>query len=362
MRFEPLAKIVAILATLTLTATMVGCAKTQVQAPSAEVVAPELQKFYSQSLDWSSCGDIWCAQVEVPLDWHNPTGKTLKISINEHTSPTASGYLLMNPGGPGASGTDFVRDSYDYIGTDALKAKYNIVGFDPRGTGSSSPVKCFNAAGTDRLLYDNGNKFDLESAEYLAYERVEIAKFVDACKKNTGDILEFVDTQSAARDLDVIRAALGQPKLDYLGFSYGTLLGATYAALYPQNVGKFVLDGAIDPRVSDAQQSMNQLLGFDLALNNYLKHCLKQKDCPFGGSLKTARAKVTAILKDFETHDVATASRRKLTLSGLITGIIFALYSDTYWDYLTTAFNELENADGTTFLKMADFYNDRADD
>lgn len=362
MRFRPLAKIVATLAALTLTVTMAGCANTQLQAPVAEVVAPDLQKFYSQTLDWSSCGDIWCAQVEVPLDWGTPAGNTMQISINQHTSPTANGYLLVNPGGPGASGTDFVRDSYDYIGTDALKAKYNIVGFDPRGTGTSSPVKCFDAAGTDRLLYDNGNKLDLESAAYLEYERAEIAKFVDACKQNTGEVLGFVDTQSAARDLDVIRAALGQPKLDYLGFSYGTLLGATYAALYPNKVGKFVLDGAIDPRVTDAQQSMNQLLGFDLALNNYLKHCLKQKACPFDGSLKSARAKVTAILKDFETKDAATASGRKLTLSGLITGIIFALYSDTYWDYLTTAFDELENSDGTTFLKMADFYNDRTDD
>ena len=362
MRFKPLAKIVATLAALTLTATMAGCANPQVQAAAPEVVAPELQKFYSQSLDWSSCGDIWCASVEVPMDWQNPAGKTMQISINQHTSPTATGYLLVNPGGPGASGVSFVRDNYDYIGTDALKAKYNLIGFDPRGTGTSSPVKCFDAAGTDRLLYDNGNKFALESAEYLAYERAEIAKYVEACQKNTGDVLEFVDTQSAARDLDVIRAVLGQPKLDYLGFSYGTLLGATYAALYPEKVGRFVLDGAIDPRVTDAQQSMNQLLGFDLALNNYLKHCLKQTECPFDGSLKTARAKVSGILLDFETNDVATASGRKLTLSGLITGIIFALYSDTYWDYLTTAFTELENADGTTFLKMADYYNDRSDD
>ena len=362
MRFKPLAKIVATLAALTITATMAGCANTQVQAPTPEVVAPELQKFYSQSLDWASCGEIWCASVEVPMDWSNPTGETMKISINQHTSPTANAYLLVNPGGPGASGVDFVRDNYDYIGTDALKAKYNIVGFDPRGTGTSSPVKCFDAAGTDRLLYDNGNKFDLESPEYLAFERAEVAKFVDACKANTGDVLGFVDTQSAARDLDVIRAVLGQPKLDYLGFSYGTLLGTTYAALYPQKVGRFVLDGAIDPRVTDAQQSMNQLLGFDLALNNYLKHCLKKKACPFGGSLKSARAKVAAILKDFETSDVATASGRKLTLGGIITGVIFALYSDSYWDYLTTAFTELENSDGTTFLKMADYYNDRADD
>jgi pimeloyl-ACP methyl ester carboxylesterase len=355
-------KVFAVAAATALVASVAGCANTEVSPTVQENVAPELQKFYSQTIDWSACGEFWCASVEVPLDWSNPTGETMQISINEHTSPTATGFLLVNPGGPGASGVDFVRDNYDYIGTDSLKAKYNIVGFDPRGTGASSPVKCFDAAGTDRLLYDDGNPFALESADYRAYERKEIAKFVDACKSNTGDVLGFIDTKSAARDLDVIRAALGQPKLDYLGFSYGTFLGTTYAALYPDKVGRFVLDGAIDPRVTDAQQSMNQLLGFDLALNNYLKHCLKQADCPFGGSLKSARAKVSAILKDFETSDVATASGRRLTLDGLITGVIFALYSDSYWDYLTTAFNELDNADGTTFLKMADFYNDRADD
>jgi pimeloyl-ACP methyl ester carboxylesterase len=362
VRFKFWLKAAAILAALSLTASVAGCSSPQVLAQTEEIVAPSLQKFYSQSVDWSSCGDIWCASVEVPLDWSDPDGKTMKISINQHTSPTATGFLLVNPGGPGASGVDFVRDNYDYIGTAKLKAKYNIVGFDARGTGVSSPVKCFDAAGTDRLLYDDGNPFDLESPEYLAYERAEVAKFVKACQKNTGDVLQFVDTQSAARDLDVIRAVLKQPKLDYLGFSYGTLLGTTYAALYPQKVGKFVLDGAIDPRVTDAQQSMNQLMGFDLALSNYLKYCLKQKDCPFSSSLESARSKVSSILKEYESKVATTDSGRSLTLAGLITGIIFALYSDSYWDYLTAAFNELEGNDGTTFLNLADFYNDRSAD
>ena len=285
----------------------------------------------------------------------------MKIAINEYTSPTAKGFLLINPGGPGASGVDFVRDSYDYIGTDALKAKYNFVGFDPRGTGASSPIKCLDAAGTDQLLYED-NGFAIGSAQDLASERAQIATFVAACKKNTGDVLGFVDTVSAARDLDVIRSALRQTKLDYLGFSYGTFLGATYAALYPKNVGRFVLDGAIDPRVTDAQQSLNQLSGFDLALTNFATWCLKQANCPFDGTVTQARSQISGVLRSFEGNSMPTDTSRRLTLPGLYTGLIMGLYSNDYWQYVLQAFNEVDNGTGSTFLKLADFYNDRATD
>jgi len=351
----------AILASLLIVSSALGCSTPSTSVSSVSSVAPALAKFYDQKPGWKSCGQLWCASITVPLDWNNPSGKTMKIAINEHTSPTAKGFLLLNPGGPGASGVDFVRDNYDYIGTAALKAKYNFIGFDPRGTGASSPIKCLNAAGTDQLLYED-NGFAIGSAQDLASERAQIANFVAACKKNTGEVLGFVDTVSAARDLDVIRAALGQTKLDYLGFSYGTFLGATYAALYPKNVGRFVLDGAIDPRVTDEQQSINQLAGFDLALTDFVKWCLKQKTCPFSGSVSTGRAQIALVLKSFEGKSMATDTARKLTLPGLDTGLIMGLYSNDYWQYLIQAFDEIKNGTGTTFLKLADFYNDRATD
>jgi pimeloyl-ACP methyl ester carboxylesterase len=162
--------------------------------------------------------------------------------------------------------------------------------------------------------------------------------------------------------MDVIRVALGQPTLDYLGYSYGTFLGTTYAALYPERVGRFVLDGAIDPRVSDADQSFNQLMGFDLAITDFAKWCLKQKDCPFSGSVKDVRAAIAAKFRYVENHQLPTDLGRKLTIAGLQTGVIMGLYSQEYWTYLVQGFNQLNENDGTLFLRLADFYNDRADD
>ena len=361
MFLTSLKRALAIITSLLLVASVASCSNTTTSTNAAASVAPALSKFYNQTPNWKSCGQLWCASITVPLDWKNPSGKTMKIAINEHTAPTAKGYLLVNPGGPGASGVDFVRDNYDYIGTAALKAKYNMVGFDPRGTGASSPIKCLDASGTDQLLYED-NGFEVGSAQDLADEKAQIATFVAACKKNTGDVLGFVDSVSAARDLDVIRSALRQTKLDYLGFSYGTFLGATYAALYPKNVGRFVLDGAIDPRVTDAQQSLNQLAGFDLALTNFATWCLKQAKCPFDGTVTHARSQIAGVLKSFEGRSMPTDTSRRLTLPGLDTGLIMGLYSNDYWQYLLQAFNEVDSGTGSTFLKLADFYNDRATD
>jgi pimeloyl-ACP methyl ester carboxylesterase len=167
--------------------------------------------------------------------------------------------------------------------------------------------------------------------------------------------------------MDVIRALLGQQKLNYLGYSYGTFLGATYASLYPQRVGRFVLDGAMDPSVSDEEQSTNQLRGFDLALRNYLQHCLTGTNsrvlCPFTGTVDSALAEITAFFKKLETTPLRTTlAGRKLTISGGITGLVMTMYSGDYWDYTSQAFNNAFKGDGTTFLQLADFYNDRNSD
>jgi pimeloyl-ACP methyl ester carboxylesterase len=193
--------------------------------------------------------------------------------------------------------------------------------------------------------------------------RAELKSYVEACKKNTGKVLGEIDTVSAAKDMDVIRAVLGDAKLNYLGFSYGTFLGTTYASLFPDKVGRFVLDGAIDPRVSDEQQSLNQLAGFDLALNNYLKDCVAHdSECPFKGGLWDAQQQVKKFLKKMESSTLPTDDGRKLTISSTTTGLIMALYSDTYWIYLSQAFSEAFDGNGTTFIRLADFYNDRESD
>lgn len=345
-------KFLATIAALVLVVSATGCSNSFKPAD-----------LFNQQPSWSSCeGSFECATLQVPVNWNEPEGKTFGLALIRKVSKKATGSIVLNPGGPGGSGYDFLANNYDAIGTPELRSAYTLVSFDPRGVSRSGKVTCLNSKDTDHLLYD-ANDAEWGSAEDLKIQRTELKKFVTACEKNTGEVLGNIDTVSAAKDLEVIRTALGESKLNYLGFSYGTFLGTTYASLFPEKVGRFVLDGAIDPRVPDEQQSINQLAGFDLALNNYLKDCVDNNvDCPFSGSFYSAKEEVRRFLLKMEKKSLPTTMDRDLTISSATTGLIMALYSDEYWQYLTQAFNEAQAGDGTTFLRLADFYNDRQDD
>lgn len=326
------------------------------------VIAPALRPFYSQKVDWKDCGKrILCGNVLVPTNWKEPSKGSLSLAVAYRAADIAKplGSVIFNPGGPGASGYDWILNSVDYLGTKTLRANFNMVGFDPRGVGKSEPkVQCFDAKQTDELLYaDNG--FPLGSPQDLKSSRALLKAFAAACVKNTGPKLAFVDTVSAAKDLDVIRAVMGESKLDYLGFSYGSLLGETYAALFPKKIAHMVIDGVIDPTVSDAQQSVIQLKGFDLALRNYLADCLSSSDCPFKGTVPQALTKIKSFLRVLETKPLPTKDGRELNAWVANTGLIMPLYSQDYWPQLSQAFAEAFDGDGTTFMSLADTYNDR---
>lgn len=325
-----------------------------------------------QTVDWNNCGaDLFCGKVVVPMDWNKPAGPTIQLAVINHRASVANplGSVIFNPGGPGASGYDFVRDSVTAIGTKALRANYNLVGFDPRGVQNSVPaVRCYvkdsntPSPQMDTFLYGDSG-YPLGSKKDLAVTRLAIKSFDEACLKNTGPLLGHLDTVSTAKDLDVIRAVMGDAKLNYLGFSYGTFIGANYAALFPTKVGRMVLDGAVDPTVSDADQSVNQLKGFDLALKNYLTDCLAKSGCPFSGSLTDAQKKISDFLLGLETTPISTSDHgRKLTVAMATSGIDMALYSKNYWQYLTAGFAGAFKGDGTTLQRLADFYNDRNPD
>ncbi len=354
-------KFLAAIAAIATLVSLSGCSVTSNARELEAGIDQSLAKFYTQPINWTTCGDFDCSKVEVPMDWSHPEGKTIEISVIRHNAKGAVGNLLLNPGGPGASGVSFVRDQFDGLGTEALQTKYNFIGFDPRGTGASSPVNCLPAKGLDNYFYGD-SPYETGSAKYLAWERSQIKTFVDGCKANTGDVLAFLDTQSAARDMDVIRAYLQDDKLDYLGFSYGTFLGATYATLYPERVGRFVLDGAENPTVSDADKSYNQLSGFELAIQNYATDCVKHPECPLSGSVNHALDQLEAWLIHTETHPLPTESGRELNITGAVTALIMAMYSEDFWQYLTQGLNEAKEGSGDMLLRMADFYNDRRGD
>ena len=335
--------------------------------PTADpAIAAELKDFYTQEISWSSCGgeDTYCADVLVPADWSNPAGERLKIAVAYHKASvsTALGSVIFNPGGPGSSGVDWITNSIDQLATKELRANFNMVGFDPRGVGQSQPrVTCLNAKDTDYFLYADAG-YELGGDKDIADTRARVKKFTDACVANTGPNLKFIDTVSAAKDLDVIRAVFGDEKINYLGFSYGTQLGVTYAALFTDRVGRMVLDGAIDPTVEDAEQNVLQLKGFDLALRNYLASCVDSQDCPFTGSVESAQNKISKLLRSIELKALPTDSDRDLTIWGAVTGIIMPLYSSSWWPALNQGFEEALNGDGTTLLALADTYNDRNED
>jgi len=335
-----------------------GC--TSVEATPANTT---VASYYNQKLSWSSCSSgTKCSTVKVPIDYAHPADGSIKIAINwlPSTGKGELGWILENPGGPGGSGVDFVSGGGEQVGSTELRKHYNVVGFDPRGVMRSAKVKCLNSSDTDHLLYDDFGAPG--SDEEIANTRIEMKKFIAACKKNTGKVLGFVDTVSAAKDIDVIRSALGAKKLNYLGFSYGTFLGTTYAALFPKYVGRMVLDGAMDPSVTDEQQSLNQLKAFDQALRNYLADCLSKSSCQFTGSVSSALTRIQNLFKSLETKSLNTDSGRKLNADSAVTGLIMTLYSNDYWKYLDDAFQLAFKGDGTAFLALADFYNDRQKD
>ncbi|MDY0984656.1 alpha/beta hydrolase [Microbacterium sp. CFBP9023] len=329
-------------------------------APDTEGVADDLLPYYGQTLTWSECGTGFdCTDVTAPLDWENPGEGEITLSVVRHQATgTAQGSLLTNPGGPGASGVELIRDSLDFAVGAALIENYDVIGFDPRGVGESTAVTCFDAAGMDDYLYSipAGKR---GSAEWEAELLDAHKEFADACEANSGGILPYVTTINAARDMDLIRAVLGDKQFNYLGYSYGTFLGATYADLYPDKAGRLVLDGAIDPAVSGLDVGATQALGFESALRAYMQDCLDSGECPFTGTVDEAMADLGALLASVDAAPLENGDGRMLGADSLMTGIIAALYSADSWQYLTQALDEALQGDPTTAFFLADFYNGR---
>ena len=314
--------------------------------------------FAEQQITWQSCDSGFeCAKVAVPLDHLKPTGEIFEIALIRKSGTSNLKPLLVNPGGPGASGVDYVRDNYESLGSLALRESFQVIGFDPRGVGLSAPVTCSDEKLKDQIYYEESG-YPLGSDADFAFSKDILERFAASCQETGFDVAYF-NTQQSARDMDLIRSALGVEKLDYLGFSYGTELGASYIALFPDRVGRFVLDGAVDPTLSSAQSTVNQVAGFDKAFRSYLKDCLTQSECPFQGSVEAALESVGDLLQKLETSTLPTQYDREAGLTVALYGIIAALYSKQSWPYLTQAFQEAFDGDGSTLLLLADFYNDK---
>ncbi|WP_442943270.1 alpha/beta hydrolase [Nocardia sp. NBC_00565] len=347
-----------------------GCTVSK-NEPGQPLPAPPagLEKFYSQTANWGSCDGFGsaddplapkteCTRISVPVDYTKPDGATAQIALARiPASGKRIGSLLLNPGGPGVSGLSMSA----IAGKTALAERFDRVGFDPRGVGSSTPtIACLTPQQNDAERAEPPSD---NTPEGITAAEDENHQFVDHCVQRTGtEFLAHVGTREVVQDMDVIRAVLGDPKLSYLGYSYGTKLGSAYAEKFPDNVRALVLDGAVDSSQDPVQESLRQAAGFQKAFDAYATDCAKQADCPLGTDPARAVANFRALVNPLETKPASTTDPRGLSYGDAVTGVQQALYSDDFWRVLTLGLSELRDGRGDTLLKLADLYDGRRDD
>jgi pimeloyl-ACP methyl ester carboxylesterase len=337
-------------------------ASTASLAPDVEGIPPELLPYYQQELTWTACGSGFdCTTVRAPLDWSSTAAGDIDLSVIRHraSSGTAIGSLLTNPGGPGASGLALIRDSLSFAVGDALQQDFDVIGFDPRGVGESTAVRCLDPEAMDAYLFDIPDATRGSDA-WTADLEARDSEFAQACEANSAGILPYITTDNAARDMDLLRGVLGDKTLNYLGYSYGTFLGATYAKLFPERVGRLVLDGAIDPSVSGLDVGTIQGVGFESALRAYMEDCLRGSDCPFRGTVDEAMTDLGTLLASVDRSPLPASDGRRMGASSLLTAIIAALYSQDSWSYLTSALADALQGDPDVAFQLADFYYGRS--
>lgn len=330
----------------------------------AEQPGADAASFGEQQPEWRGCGDGFeCAKVYAPLDWEDPAGERITLNLVKHpaTGGDPLGTLFVNPGGPGASGADYVKNSLDYAVQPAVQQRYDVIGWDPRGVGASSAVTCLDAGGLDEYLFGAGSADGLEqgSDEWIAANFADAEAFGKACAESTGALLAHVDTASTVQDLDMLRAVVGDAKLNYLGYSYGTYIGALYADAYPERVGRLVLDGAMDPSASEADVVREQTLGFENALRAYVTDCLTRESCPLDGPVDNAMAQIGDLLDRVDENPIEGSDGRTLYTGTMLTAIVTPLYSQDSWGYLDKLFETVAVGDADTAFLLADFYYNR---
>jgi pimeloyl-ACP methyl ester carboxylesterase len=336
--------------------------------------APLPASLTGQKLRWTACaaptraegslakapGRAWeCATLRAPLDYGKPGGRTIRIALIRTRAEDRGrriGSLLFNFGGPGGSGVSGLPGQAGEF--TALRARYDLVSFDPRGVAESQGVVCrgdreTRAAESIDLTPD-------DAAEEKAF--IEDGRdFAADCRRRSGEVLPYVGTAAAARDMDLIRHLLGDAKLNYFGFSYGTELGGVYAHLFPEKVGRTVLDAVVDPTADALHHARNQATGFQRALENYLEDCARKGSaCPVGTDPGRGADRIAAFLNRLDSRPLPTASGRRLTQTHALIGIVTPLYSKDNWGYLTEGLREaLHDGTGTLLLSLADSYNGR---
>lgn len=338
--------------------------------PTASAAPGTSTEPYTAAAVWDSCAAFVadasgvptarCGTVAVPVDYADPGGAQAQLAvISVPATGPRIGVLVVNPGGPGASAVDTVATMSDALAGTEIARRFDLVGIDPRGVGHSTPqLRCRTDAEFDEFRTEP--MVDYSPAGVAHIEGV-MRQFAARCLERMGpEFLAGVGTATAARDMDVVREALGEDQINYLGFSYGTQLGAVYASRYPERVRTMVLDGAVDPTLDPITESLTQNTGFQRAFERYAADCAKSAGCPLGTDPTQFVARFQQLVNPLAVRPAATSDPRGLGYQDAITGTVSALYSQRFWPYLTSGLLGLQRGtDPGDLLLLADDYQRR---
>lgn len=373
---------------VTLAACTPGEGRTRPPAPVTESHPPTgpvpagLEKFYGQSLTWADCApyatsddakaafrvkDAQCARLTVPLDYAKPDGQSITLGLLRRKAlddGERMGSLVVNPGGPGASGMVAGAGLASRTATNELGKRFDIVGFDPRGIGASQPqIRCLTDAERDADRADDSETDG--SPEGVKKQETEAQQFAAKCGERTEyglSMLANVGTRDVVKDLDILRSVLGDPKLNYVGYSYGTRIGSAYAEAFPANVRALVLDGAVDPEQDSVDSLVAQGQGFGKAFEEFSRWCAEREDCALGRDAAGATKAFQDLVRPLIDFPVPVSDGRKLSYEDATTGAIQALYQEDLWERLNSALSQLKLQRGDGLEELADMYNERGAD
>jgi len=330
-------------------------------SPSVSVPAPAgLEQYYEQDVNWTDCGAAQCATIQVPLDYEAPGGPAIDLALTRvPATGKAIGSLLVNPGGPGGSAVEYAQAA-SFIVTPQITENFDIVGFDPRGVGQSTPVECMTDEQLDEYLVVDGTP-DTPFEEQ---------RLVDAnswpgigCAQNSDQVFRHMGTLDVARDMDVVRAVVGDRYLNYLGKSYGSMLGLVYAELFPENVGRMVLDGILPADLDLQQLSLGQAKGFEVAFGDFARYCAEQSDCPFPGDATMVATALRAWLQSLDSDPILVGDRvvnEAVASWAVLSYLYFPEYD--YPELVAGLRSAVINRDATQLLEMLDVRINRGPD
>jgi pimeloyl-ACP methyl ester carboxylesterase len=313
--------------------------------------------YYAQQVQWQPCDHgFQCARLLVPFDYRRPAWRRFSLPVIKLPASDPAhriGSLVINPGGPGDSGITYALAATKVVSA-AVWARFDVVGFDPRGVGSSVPaISCLTGPQLDKFFATND---DPDTKAQLATIVAQSKLFARGCEQRSGALLPYVGTRNAARDMDVLRAALGDAKLTYLGKSYGTYLGAWYAQLFPSHVRALVLDGAVNPDQSVFSTNVVQAQGFEVALRSFTANCVRLPGCPLGnGTVRAGITRLQGLLNRTVSRPLTSQIAGQPANSAmLLGGVSYALYSKSLWPYLRAGLAQAFAGNGTVMVLLAD--------